>query len=230
MKLTKETIAVLQNFASINSGVILREGKRQTTCSPGKSVFVYADVEEEFPHQFAIYDLPQFLKVLSIFEEPELEFIEDQNCVVVSQGSSRFTFMGTNPDMVKHTLKPFPMPSDVESIDLDIQQPLLEKILGISNSLGLPNICIQAENGVQKVIVTHIQEKSSNNFEFVIDEDYEGEDHNLVFSSTNLGMVKGDYTVSIVRIKKALVAHWKNKSEPLEYFVALDVANSQSDL
>ena len=49
MKLSENTLAILKNFATINSGVVLNPGKTQKTISPAKSILVEATLEDELP-------------------------------------------------------------------------------------------------------------------------------------------------------------------------------------
>ena len=57
MKLSKNTIEVLKNFATINTNILVREGSTLSTISTGKNIFARADIEESFPQEFAVYDL-----------------------------------------------------------------------------------------------------------------------------------------------------------------------------
>ena len=61
MKLNENTLSVLKNFSSINSGLVLQRGNVQKTISPEKSILVEAELEDVIPEQFGIYDLNQFL-------------------------------------------------------------------------------------------------------------------------------------------------------------------------
>jgi hypothetical protein len=59
MKLDQRTLQVLKNFSSINPSILFREGNNLTTVTPTKTIFAKANLEQEFPSQFAIYDLNQ---------------------------------------------------------------------------------------------------------------------------------------------------------------------------
>ena len=61
MKMNERTLTVLKNFASINSGVVLRPGLVQKTVSPESTILVEAHLEDDFTETFGIYDLNQFL-------------------------------------------------------------------------------------------------------------------------------------------------------------------------
>ena len=66
MKLSDETIAVLKNFATINPNLVAKPGQKLTTIAESKTVMASADIVEDFPQEFGIYDLNEFLSVLSM--------------------------------------------------------------------------------------------------------------------------------------------------------------------
>ena len=64
MKLSDNTLTVLKNFAGINNSILVKEGSRLRTISVAKNILAEADIKEDFPRDFAIYDLNQFLNCL----------------------------------------------------------------------------------------------------------------------------------------------------------------------
>ena len=74
MKLSSETISVLKNFATINQNLIIKSGSVVNTMSAMKNIYGKAKVKEVFPQEFAIYDLNEFLAILSLFDIPDLDF------------------------------------------------------------------------------------------------------------------------------------------------------------
>ena len=48
MKISKETIDVLKNYASINTNILVREGNVLSTISTGKNIFSRSVVKENF--------------------------------------------------------------------------------------------------------------------------------------------------------------------------------------
>ena len=74
MKLSDNTLTILKNFAGINNSILVKEGNRLRTISVAKNILAEADITEEFPRDFAIYDLNQFLNGLSLHQDPDLDF------------------------------------------------------------------------------------------------------------------------------------------------------------
>ena len=93
MKLSKGTLDILKNFSNINQSICFKQGTELSTLSIQKNILSRANVEEKFPKNFAIYDLSEFLSGLSLFEDPEFNF-ENDNYVMIRdrKNSSRYFF------------------------------------------------------------------------------------------------------------------------------------------
>ena len=74
MKLSNDTLNVLKNFASINPNLVFKPGQKLKTISEAKTILASADIVEDFPVEFGVYDLNEFLSVYNLIEDPELEF------------------------------------------------------------------------------------------------------------------------------------------------------------
>ena len=77
MKLSDKTLVILKNFAGINNSILVKRGDNLRTISLAKNILAEASINEEFPRDFAIYDLNQFLNGLGLHQDPELDFKED---------------------------------------------------------------------------------------------------------------------------------------------------------
>ena len=82
MKIGKDTIEVLKNFSSINPNLVIQPGNKVSTIAEAKNVMAVAEVTETFPKTFGIYDLNEFLSVLSLVNDPDLVFGDDKVSIV----------------------------------------------------------------------------------------------------------------------------------------------------
>ena len=64
MKLSDSTLTLLKNFSNINQSLLFKEGNSLRTISVMKNILAEATIDEEFPKDFGIYDLNQFLSFL----------------------------------------------------------------------------------------------------------------------------------------------------------------------
>ena len=74
MKLSSETLTVLQNFAKLNSGIQFKAGNKIKTISTGKNVLAEATLKDSFPQDFCVYDLNKFLTIHSIGKDTDIDF------------------------------------------------------------------------------------------------------------------------------------------------------------
>ena len=74
MQLSSDTINVLKNFADINQNILVKQGTTLTTISTMKNILAEADISDTIPKEFAIYDLPEFLRAIDMFQKPSLDF------------------------------------------------------------------------------------------------------------------------------------------------------------
>lgn len=77
MKISKETLAVLDNFSGINPSITLRPGNVIRVGSPSLDMFAQAVVRDDFPLKVKIFNLKKLLSVLSLFKDDvDVEFNE----------------------------------------------------------------------------------------------------------------------------------------------------------
>lgn len=98
MKLSKRTLAILKNFASINQSIVINPGNVVETISNTKDMFGKAIVDETFEQKVAIYDLNQFLGVVGLFDDPDFEF--GGEAVTISEGKSSQKYYYADPAVI----------------------------------------------------------------------------------------------------------------------------------
>ena len=69
MKLSEQTIEVLQNFSTINQSLLFKSGDVLRTVSPQKTVLAEVTVPDNFESEFGIYDLGQFLSAMTLIDD-----------------------------------------------------------------------------------------------------------------------------------------------------------------
>ena len=85
MKLSNETLTVLKNFGTINPNLIFPKGNTLATIAEAKNIMANAVITEKFKSEFGIYDVNEFLNVISLVgTDPDLEFSDGH--VLISEG------------------------------------------------------------------------------------------------------------------------------------------------
>ena len=99
MKLSEKTLTVLKNFAGINNSILVKEGNQLRTISVAKNILAEANIDEEFPRQFGIYDLNQFLNGLSLHQDPDMDFTEE-SYLTIREGRRRVRYFFADPQVI----------------------------------------------------------------------------------------------------------------------------------
>lgn len=91
MKISARTKQLLKNFASLNSNILFSPGGKISSINNIKTMYAEAEVEEVFPVEFGVYDLNEFLGALSLFDDPEVDFQENE--AVISSGKTQVRYL-----------------------------------------------------------------------------------------------------------------------------------------
>ena len=168
MKLSDKTLSVLKNFSSINQSILFKEGNKLRTISVMKNILAEAEVGEEFPKDFGIYDLNQFLNGLGLHKSPELDFASNE-FVVIREGKMRSKYFFADPSViVVPPDKEINLPSEDVCFELSTEQ--LDKLLKAAAVYQLPDISAVGEAGVVKLVVRDKKNDTSNDFSIVVGE------------------------------------------------------------
>lgn len=215
MKLSENTVNVLKNFASINSGVVLKKGAKQKTISPEKSIMVEAVLEDQMPVDFGVYDLNQFLGNAVTLNSPDMKFSED--AVVMDNGSFQLNYYSCSQNLiVSPPDKGLTM--DKPDVEFDLSRDATKTLLQLAALNNLPNLSVIGKNGDVKLQV-HEKSNDTSNFAATKIGSNSGDDFVATFKTDNLKLIPDDYHVAISLKGFAI---FTNKSGTLKYFIALE--------
>ena len=217
MKLSQETLGIIENFAGINPNILFREGNILATIQEDRSIFAKAELAESFKQAFAIEDLPQFLSVLKMLEEPELEF--NERFVKIKQGRRSVTYIYSNQDLI---IKPKSVNVKEISVDYEFELTLadLKHVTKASRTLGCPDVAFVGSNEGTQIVVYEHKNKSKGDFKIDLDTEAK-EDFEAIFSVSDVKkIIESSYTV---QISKKGMSRFINKENPISYWIALNV-------
>ena len=219
MKLSDKTVNLLKNFSNINQSILFKEGSRLRTMSVMKNILAEAEVVEEFPKDFGIYDLNQFLNGMGLHQNPDLDFTND-NHVVIKEGRMRSKYFFADPSViVTPPDKNLDLPSEDVSFELNTQQ--LDRLLKAAGIYQLPDLSVIGKAGVVKILVRDKKNDTSNDFAITVGET----DKEFVFNFKveNIKIIPGTYDVVV---SQKLLSRFKCKDYDLTYFIALEPDSS----
>ena len=217
MKISKQTIDILKNFASINSNILIKPGKMIKTISNYKNVLAQAEVGEEFPIEFGVWDLNKMLGVLSLFESPTLDFHDKY--VIIAGGDSSVKYYYSEPKLLTTVTKELKMPTPV--VFANINEEDVREIQKAASVLQLPDIKIETPADDEGIVLTVMDRKdpSSNEYSFDIGKSEPNTEFGFYFKVENLKMLPGSYELEICENS---VAKFINKNLDLSYWIAME--------
>jgi hypothetical protein len=215
MKLSNETLNVLKNFASINNGMKFKQGNKLSTISSGKTIFVSATIKDEFPQDFCVYDLNQFLAVHSLNKDPEIEF--DDSNIIFKSGRSKLTYRKTAENMIV-----VPPDREVKLPSIDVEFALTEEaysnVMKSASVLKSTHIAVESDGGPIMLSCYDASDDAQHTNSIEVAES-NGKKFKLVFLTDNFKMIPGSYDV---QISAKGLGSFKNKNADIQYWVAFE--------
>ena len=217
MKLSTETISVLKNFSTINANLMVKAGSSLSTMSAMKNIVAKADVSEELPSDFAIYDLNEFLSALSLFGKPDLEFNNDF-VIITEEGTSKsLKYWFSDPSVVTTPSKEISMPST--ELTFNLSSDTLNEITKAAAVIGVPDMALSGG----KLMVTDKKNSTANAFETSLDVGDVAAEYKFWFKVENLKVMPGTYDVEVSSKK---ISHFTNTKLGVQYWIALEPESS----
>jgi len=214
MKLSKDTLAIFKNFASINSNLLLKPGNKLATISSQKNVMSDVTVTETFPNEFGIYDLNEFLGAMSLFDDPELTF-EDKVCKI-TQGNMSIKYFAADATVLTAPTKSITFP-DAE-INFELSNQMLTMIQRTASVLKASDVAVVGDGSKVTIVVGDKKNATGNSFSEPVGTTDKTFKVNLKVE--NLKMIPGDYTVSVSSKK---ISRFKSTTtSDLVYYVAVE--------
>jgi hypothetical protein len=216
MKLSDKTLTILENFSKISSSAFFFPGKTQKVMTPAKSIYAQADFDEEFPIEFGIYDLTKFLSVLSLFNNPELEF--DAKFVTIKNDSSEATFWFTPKDLISNAVVDPSKSIKLNAVDLafGLSKEDYKYLKSSASVMGLPNFIIEGDGKSINLLVKDADTATSNKMSKRVGETTDT--FEFVGDISNLRMLDDDYDV---QVSKKGIIEFTSKNNSLKYWVAI---------
>ena len=213
MKLSGETVDVLKNFSNINQNILIKEGTQLRTMSTMKNILAEAPIKETFPREFGIYDLNEFLGVLTLVNDAELEFNSESH-LTVNGGNVKIKYFFSDPSILTTPPESFnPLECDVS---FGVTGKTLSSVLKASAVMQLPDIVIEGNTGAS-ITATDLKNTTSNNYTEQLNSETT-QTFKFHFKADNLKMIQGDYQVKAS--STAQVSNWVGSAA--SYWIALE--------
>lgn len=214
MKLSDRTVDLLKSFSTLNPSIMLTPGKKLSTMAPSETVVAESVIEEEFEDNYAIYNLPQFINVLSLFDDYDMTFTKEHVTIKGETRKLRYSFC--SPNLI--TLPPeggveFPEPE----IEFEMPQNSFKTINKAISMLTAQHIAFVG-NSKEIHLETLGATNDDNYFDMKVGET--DKVFNFITKPEHLKMFPGDYKV---RISKEGIAEFvtvdMHTGKPTRYWI-----------
>lgn len=203
MKLKKETIEILKNFANINNSIVIRktkEGEQTTTVrvlSADQSAIAEVVLNEVFPNDAYIYDMNKLLGLIGAigFEKHDVDFTTNEALVSDSTAKVKARVTYADPSVIPTLDKSANLPTP--DIEFTLTADMLKQLTDFSSMLELPDIRLETKNAKLMISAQNPKIKNSNSFELeVMPLTNETTNINVLFDKSTFKFIPGSYSVS----------------------------------
>ena len=222
MNISENTMQILKNYGTINPNFIARKGNTIMTVSEAKNILSSSNIEEQFEQDMGIYDLNEFLNVLSLVDQPKLDMEEKWVTISDQTGRSKIKYFFTDPEMLTSpTEKMIQNAGNMESFEISftLDNDTLNKVKRAASALGHTSMKVESKDTDGVVLMVFDTENpTSNTFSIDVPGQGQGEGQ-YVINISNLKIVPGDYDV---KISNKNISNFIHKEKPIQYWIALE--------
>lgn len=207
MKISKQTLAILKNFAQINNSIIIDESFILKTGTGGlggsnrASILAVADIQEDFKN-ICVYDLNKLLSSINMFNIDEMDLSFNKSSIMLQQGHRRVTTPMSDiniiPFPIKYTSDVIKNPKIDYNATFNISNDSLRNIKNAANIFKAQekHLKIVIENGNGTLKVTNFANSSSDMYTETFKVDKKA-NASIVIDLNDFTLIEGDYEVSI---------------------------------
>ena len=216
MNLSSDTVAVLKNFSDINQNILVKPGNKVQTISTMKNILAEAEISEKFDSEFAIYDLPEFLRAVELFQKPSLNFNGGSNVQIADNNSKQsIKYFFADKSVIVAPTKNITMPD--KEVTFTLKKDDFARLQKGVMTLNLPDVAVKGDGKSITLVATDKKNKSSNDYSMAVGET--NKTFTAYFKAENFKMVSDDYDVAISKQK---ISHFVNRNKPVQYWIALE--------
>ena len=215
MKLSKDTLAILKNFASINGNIKVEPGNKLKTISAARNVLAVAEVAETFSKEFCIYDLGGFLNSVTLFDDADLQFGDDS--VLITAGNTVTKWRYSPPAIIVAPEKDPKIDTD-PNVKFSITADDLAKLNRGASAVNGDTIKITTKGN--KVVLEALDDRTTVNvFKMTLTTKEELKEGEYCLKRQNMNFIVGDYDVAIWDMG---ISQFTGNENAVQYFVSLE--------
>ena len=153
MNLSSDTVAVLKNFSDINQNILVKPGNKVQTISTMKNILAEAEISEKFDSEFAIYDLPEFLRAVELFQKPNLNFNGGSNVQIADNDSKQsIKYFFADKSVIVAPTKNITMPD--KEVTFTLKKDVFTSLQKGVMTLTVPDVAVKGDGKSITLVAT----------------------------------------------------------------------------
>ena len=185
-----------------------------------RNILAEAEITEKFESEFAIYDLPEFLRSVDLFDKSELNFNGGQNLTIKDTNSKQsIKYFFADKSVIVSPTKSITMPD--KHVSFTFKKEQMNKLMKAATTLNLPDIAVKGNGKTIAMVATDKKNNTSNEYSIEVGET--DKSFTAYFRTENFKMIEDDYDVA-VSVKN--ISHFINRNKPVKYWIALEPDSS----
>jgi hypothetical protein len=215
MKITKDTIAILKNFATIQPNFVYKGDGKLKTLAEANNIMAEAKLVEDITSEISIYDLNEFLSVLNLTTDPDVQF--EENCAVITDDSSTVKYVFANPSILTAPTKEINMPTP--EVKITISGDDIEALRRAASVLGYNIVSISNDASGGNLKLSVVDNSGAGKNTFTIEKNFDGPTEKFDFRVliNNLKIMPDDYTVEL---SSKMISKWVGSK--VVYYIAIE--------
>ena len=181
-----------------------------------KNIQAVADISESFEQEFGIYDLPEFLRAVELFDKSNIAFNGGANLTINDTSTKQsIKYFFADKSVIVSPSKTINMPD--KYVTFNLKKESFDRLMKGTTTLNLPDVALKGDGKVLKMVATDKKTPSSNDYSIEVGET--DKTFTAYFKTENFKMIRDDYDVAISQQK---LSHFINKNKPIQYWIALE--------
>jgi hypothetical protein len=218
MNLSEQTISVLKNFSHINSGLYFQEGQKLKTVAPSKAILAEANINEEIPTSFGIYDLNRLLGTISLFEKPEIDFGEKQLILKDSNKRKSCKYSYCDASLVVRPPEGKEVKLPTEEVTFVLTEDVYNEAVKAAAVLQYPEIAVAGNGKTMEIAILDSKNQMSDEFSHEVGETTFN--FKFVFKVENFSkLMSKEYNVFL---SSRGLSRFDSSDNTLTYYIALE--------
>ena len=215
MKISKETLDILANFATINPSIFIRTGNTIKTRASLQNVGAIATVTESFPVDFAIYALSDLLSLLKLFDDPDVVFEENHLILRGSSGEIKYYYL--DPALVEEAKMKIPSYNTV--FQFDLSEADIKMIHKTASILNANTLSVIGDGSTVQLVVSDDSSDGTNSFKKPLGETESVFEYHI--SLDTFKVISDFYNVKLAHAGNAKFVHFVSTTRELDYVLSV---------